>query len=240
MNKRNILISMLGATLTAQANYNKTVIDETDENILKQLYSDSKSEKTSILNLEVSDYLAAHRSHSSHRSHRSSSSGGYSSSSSSSYTPSYKYTAPSYSSTKPKKKINKTLVSNQMKKKCKNLNGYNTWDFKRDIAACKVNGKYIKYSKLNSIKLNSNPLGQESKIKGSYPPTYKSAEVKRKSIIKQAQLVLLLEGLYFGKIDGVMGTKTREAINKFKQRKNIKSSSYLGIKTLNAMGIKGF
>lgn len=72
--------------------------------------------------------------------------------------------------------------------------------FKRDIAACKVNGKYIKYSKLNSIKLNSNSLGQESRIEGSYPPTYKSTEVKRKCIIKKAQLVLLLEGLYLVKL----------------------------------------
>lgn len=238
MKNSKFLTSALSISISAQAAYQDTLSSDMNEALLMMNHNDIKKESSSILNLEVSDYLAAHRSHSSHRSHRSGSSSGSSYKS----TPSYNYSTPSYNYIKPttKKSSKSITVTSKMKKMCKNLNGYNTWDFKRDIAACKINGKYIKYSKIKDMSIKSDPLGQEAKIIGTYPTKDKSAEKKRKKIIEQAQLVLLIEGLYFGKIDGVLGPKTREAINKFKKKKGINNKSYLGIETLNAMGIKGF
>ena len=190
--KQNLktLAGILGLSFTAQAAYQSNLSDDISntKNLLNSL--DNNVEKASILNLQVSDLLASHRSHSSHSSHRSSSGGsysssGYSGSSNYSYTPST-YQAP--------KIINETSPSKE-----KNVN-------------------------------KSIPLKND----------YSNDKNKREKLIRQVQTVLLLEGLYEGSIDGIMGETTRNAITSFKKKHNINSESYLGIDTLNALGIKGF
>lgn len=174
------LTAIIVASISAQAEYQNSIKDQ----IIVDFSNIPNNPKnhTSILNLQVSDFLAAHRSHSSHsshRSHRSSSSG------------SYNYSTPSYS----------------------------------------------------MPKYNSDPLGQKPKINKSIPKSTTSANDNsnyRKKIIRQVQTVLLLEGLYNDVVDGIMGPKTREAINKFKKKYNIQSSSLLGPDVLNKLGIKGF
>jgi len=87
------------------------------------------------------------------------------------------------------------------------------------------------------------PLGQQQRPSQSYPSDKKKIKGTKsdvKNIIKQVQLVLLLEGLYKGEIDGVMGANTRKAINNFKKKNNITSKALLGTETLNALGVKGF
>ncbi len=90
----------------------------------------------------------------------------------------------------------------------------------------------------------SDPLGQQARPKKSYPSQKSkkanATKADMKSIIVQVQLALLLEGLYSGKVDGVMGNGTRTAIRAFKKKNNITSKALLGAKTLNALGVKGF
>ncbi len=85
------------------------------------------------------------------------------------------------------------------------------------------------------------PLGQQARPKKSYPSkktTQSKADIKK--IIMQVQLTLMLEGLYSGKVDGVMGESTRKAIRAFKSKNNITTKVLLGAETLNALGVKGF
>lgn len=87
------------------------------------------------------------------------------------------------------------------------------------------------------------PLGQQQRPSQSYPSNKKKIKGTKadvKNIVMQVQLALLLEGLYKGEIDGVMGPTTRQAINAFKKKNNITSKALLGTETLNALGVKGF
>ena len=94
----------------------------------------------------------------------------------------------------------------------------------------------------------SDPLGQEPRPPGSYPPannadklakTLKDKEA-RKNIIMRMQLTLQFEGLYDGPIDGLMGSETRKAVLKFKKQKGIPGDKVLDAPTLNAFGILGY
>ena len=230
------LAGVIGMSFSAQAAYESNMQNEvTDANFMFNSLNSNDSNKSSILNLKVSTFLAAHRSHSSHGSHRSSSS----SSRSYSATPSYSYTPPVKKYTPSAKK---SIVTDKMKRACTNKGGSNSWDFNIDQPACKINGVNVSYDKLHNSSKESNPLGQVAKIEKSIPPknTNSFKNIKRIKLIKQVQLVLLLEGFYNGPIDGVMGDITRSAINDFKKKYNLKSKSFLGIETLNALGIKGF
>ncbi len=174
------LTALIVASISAQAEYQDSVNKQIITNF--STIPNNPKNHTSILNLHVSDFLAAHRSHSSHASH-----GSHRSSS----TSRYNYSTPSYS----------------------------------------------------TPNYNSNPLGQKPKINKSIPKDTNTDNrnlANRKKIIKQVQTVLLLEGLYNDSIDGIMGPKTREAIQKFKNKYNIKSTALLGSDVLNKMGIKGF
>ena len=86
------------------------------------------------------------------------------------------------------------------------------------------------------------PLGQQARPKQSYPSKKKTTQSKAdiKKIIMQVQLTLMLEGLYNGKVDGIMGEDTRKAIRAFKRKNNITTKVLLGAETLNALGVKGF
>ncbi|MCB4761891.1 MAG: His-Xaa-Ser repeat protein HxsA [Sulfurovum sp.] len=87
------------------------------------------------------------------------------------------------------------------------------------------------------------PLGQQARPSKSYPSKNKKPKKTNgdiKNIVMQVQLALLLEGMYKGKVDGVMGPSTRKAIKVFKKKNNIKSKALLGAQTLNALGVKGF
>ena len=166
---------------------------------------------TSLLNRTISYRLASHRSHSSHRSHRSSSGGGG-------------YSSPSYSApvapvyTAPKSKPRPTQKP-------------------KVSSSPSSSSSYIQIS---------DPLGQQPRPKKSYPSQSKKTKKPKKTkadvkkIVEQVQMALLLEGLYEGPIDGIMGSTTREAILKFKKQNNITSKVLLGAETLNALGVVGF
>lgn len=236
------LAGIIGMSFSAQAAYQANMNDEvSNTNFMFSSLNDNNSNKSSILNLNVSTFLAAHRSHSSHSSHRSSSSGTRSYSS----TPNYSYTPPANNYIPPVNNYapsKKSIVTDKMKRVCTNKGGLSSWDFNIDQPACKINGVNVSYDKLINSSKESDPLGQTPKIEKSIPPNNVTSlnNIKRVKLIKQVQLVLLLEGLYSGTVDGVMGDSTRSAINDFKKKHNLKSESFLGIETLNALGIKGF
>ena len=88
---------------------------------------------------------------------------------------------------------------------------------------------------------NQRPVSPKHKVLRAKQKTQKQIqEQNRIDIIMSVQLTLHLEGMYQGIIDGKMGPKTREGIRKFQKKYRIKSQDYLGMETLNAMGIKGF
>ena len=94
-----------------------------------------------------------------------------------------------------------------------------------------------------SISSSYDPIGQQARPSKSYPTKSKKPKGTKsdvKNIVMQVQLALLLEGLYAGKIDGIMGSATRKSINTFKKKNNITSKALLGTDTLNALGVKGF
>lgn len=92
----------------------------------------------------------------------------------------------------------------------------------------------------------SDPLGQQPRQQESYPPANSTRPYvlndpeKRKNIIMRVQLTLKFEGYYDGRIDGVMGPRTRDATLAYKRDKGIPGSTVLDAQTLNSLGIKGF
>lgn len=55
--------------------------------------------------------------------------------------------------------------------------------------------------------------------------------------VTQIQTKLKRWGYYFGQIDGIYGTKTRDAVKYFQQKNGLKVDGIAGKETLNAMGI---
>ncbi|ARN73306.1 His-Xaa-Ser repeat protein HxsA [Oceanicoccus sagamiensis] len=99
------------------------------------------------------------------------------------------------------------------------------------------------YSPPVTRKKDSDPLGQQSKPKDTYKPAVPDAPSlandpkARAEIIKRVQLQLMLEGDYEGPMDGIMGPKTRDAIDIYKIKRGLKRGGYLDKDTLNAFGI---
>ena len=97
-------------------------------------------------------------------------------------------------------------------------------------------------------KKKSDPLGQASRPKSSYPSDAQSEtltqklknKAARKNIIMRMQLTLQFSGHYKGAIDGIMGPQTRKAVRAFKAENNIPGNTVLDAATLNALGIVGF
>jgi His-Xaa-Ser repeat protein HxsA len=166
-----------------------------------------------VSNSALLNRTVSHRlaNHRSHSSHRSHRSHRSSSGGGGYSSPSY--TAPAYTAPKPRPRPTPTPKSS---------------------SSSSPSSSYIKIS---------DPLGQQPRPAKSYPskskkPKKTKADVKK--IVEQVQLALLLEGLYEGPIDGVMGKATREAILKFKKQNNITSKVILGAETLNVLGVVGF
>lgn len=89
----------------------------------------------------------------------------------------------------------------------------------------------------------SDPLGQPVKPKDTYDPAIPDAQrlkndkALRKKVIEKVQMVLFLSGDYKGKIDGILGPETRDAIDLYKIKKGLKRGGYLDLETLNALGV---
>ena len=164
------------------------------------------------LNVNVSPLLAGHRSHSSHRSH-----GSHRSSSGGGYrSPPVKNYSP------PPLEVPK-------------------------IPPKKADPPKQQLKETTQPQKKADPLGQQARPKSSYPSSQgknNSQKLKNdekiKNIIMRIQLTLQFEEYYNGPIDGIMNSKTRESIIKFKKAKGISSKKLLDAATLNALGIKGF
>ena len=60
----------------------------------------------------------------------------------------------------------------------------------------------------------------------------------RSEEVKKIQTVLKSKGYYKGNIDGIFGTKTKNAVISFQKDKGLKADGIAGEKTLKALGIK--
>ena len=56
--------------------------------------------------------------------------------------------------------------------------------------------------------------------------------------IKAAQQALSKDGLYKGKIDGMIGPMTTNAVKAFQKKEGLKVDGIIGPKTLKALGVK--
>lgn len=56
--------------------------------------------------------------------------------------------------------------------------------------------------------------------------------------VKAAQKVLAKDGLYKGKVDGMNGAMTANAVKAFQKKKGLKVDGIIGPKTLKALGVK--
>jgi len=56
--------------------------------------------------------------------------------------------------------------------------------------------------------------------------------------ISEIQTSLKSKGFYTGPIDGIVGTRTMNAVNKFQTEKNLPVDRYLNVKTVEALGIE--
>ncbi|MGY8914667.1 MAG: His-Xaa-Ser repeat protein HxsA [Flavobacteriales bacterium] len=55
--------------------------------------------------------------------------------------------------------------------------------------------------------------------------------------VMRVQIALMTEGYYSGKIDGILGPMTREALKQYQRDKQLKSTGTMTSETLNALGI---
>ena len=89
----------------------------------------------------------------------------------------------------------------------------------------------------------SDPLGQQAKPVQTYKPAIpdlpelKNNASARAAVIRRVQLVLMIQGDYDGSIDGVMGPKTRDAIDLYKIKRGLQRGGYLDKATLDALGV---
>jgi len=60
-----------------------------------------------------------------------------------------------------------------------------------------------------------------------------------RSQVKQAQQALQSQGLYQGKVDGVLGPETKQALKEFQQKNGLKQTGSLDQRTLAALGGAG-
>jgi peptidoglycan hydrolase-like protein with peptidoglycan-binding domain len=83
-----------------------------------------------------------------------------------------------------------------------------------------------------------------NKSKVAAKPAPKKVVVKKavKSLpvatIKAAQQALSKDGLYKGKIDGMIGPMTTNAVKAFQKKEGLKVDGIIGPKTLKALGVK--
>ncbi len=83
-----------------------------------------------------------------------------------------------------------------------------------------------------------------NKSKAAAKPAPKKVVVKKavKSLpaatIKAAQQALSKDGLYKGKIDGMIGPMTTNAVKAFQKKEGLKVDGIIGPKTLKALGVK--
>ncbi|EDM46408.1 hypothetical protein MDG893_13134 [Marinobacter algicola DG893] len=56
-------------------------------------------------------------------------------------------------------------------------------------------------------------------------------------VIMRVQLGLMLGGFYDGEIDGMMGPKTRMAIQDYRDEKNLSAGNLIDSELLNSLGI---
>jgi His-Xaa-Ser repeat protein HxsA len=93
--------------------------------------------------------------------------------------------------------------------------------------------------KQSTERAKSDPLGQPKKPAYVAPPK-KPADLSksnRQVLIMRVQLALLMEGLYSGQVDGIMGGQTRKAIAIYRRKKALSSSLNIDMELLNALGI---
>jgi peptidoglycan hydrolase-like protein with peptidoglycan-binding domain len=64
-----------------------------------------------------------------------------------------------------------------------------------------------------------------------------SSQGQPSEVVKQAQSQLQREGLYDGKIDGITGPQTRQAISAYQQREGLRQTATLDRDTLNRMNL---
>lgn len=75
-------------------------------------------------------------------------------------------------------------------------------------------------------------------------PVIKKVAVKKAvkslsaSTVKAVQQTLSKDGLYKGKIDGMIGPMTTNAVKAFQKKKGLKVDGIIGPKTLKALGVK--
>jgi len=90
----------------------------------------------------------------------------------------------------------------------------------------------------------SDPLGQPSRPNETIPSADEnnfkkvmSDKEKRKNIILRVQLTLSALNLYKGKLDGIMGKETRDAVNLYRMNIGQQVKEKLDIEVLNSLGI---
>lgn len=85
------------------------------------------------------------------------------------------------------------------------------------------------------------PLGAIPRPKEQTGETVSSSNpAQRVKLIKRVQLILKLENMYTGALDGQLGSRTREAIRRWQGSKGIMSDKYLDAETLSSMGILAY
>jgi len=91
--------------------------------------------------------------------------------------------------------------------------------------------------------LAENALGMEHRVakqelnRVGLGPSSGSSQVQSKDVVKQAQSELQREGLYKGRIDGIVGPQTRQALTQYQQREGLQQTAALDQATLDRMNL---
>lgn len=83
---------------------------------------------------------------------------------------------------------------------------------------------------------NADPLGQPSTPKYTTPAEREKQHTDRMALIMRVQLALKILGFYSGEIDGLMGPKTRAAIQDYRQENGLPSGN-IDTQLLNSLGV---
>ena len=94
------------------------------------------------------------------------------------------------------------------------------------------------------VVMPSSSFAMMNKSKAASTPAIKKVVVKKAvkslpaSTIKSAQQILAKDGFYKGKIDGMIGPMTTNAVKAFQKKKGLKVDGIIGPITLKALGVK--
>jgi len=83
---------------------------------------------------------------------------------------------------------------------------------------------------------NADPLGQPETPNYTTPSEKKKQYDNKQALIMRVQLALKILGFYTGKIDGIMGPRTRMAIQDYREEKGLPSGN-IDMALLNSLGV---